>query len=161
MKGLIPVLSDALKHSHRVDVLVHRLRDGINASSARTDRNKCQPLTLNIMTLILRLLIVIIGNFFSTAVMASEQIAFKQPFSPKNGWLSYAIAVAALLALLATLLKKYKPVGNTRSSCQLIEKKYLGNKTIVYVFEYQQQRFLLADNQQALALHPLNIEGGL
>lgn len=102
-----------------------------------------------------RLLTLAIGNLFSTAVTASEQIVFKQPLTPKNGWLSYAIAVIALLALLATLLKKYKPTGNTGSSCQLIEKKYLGNKTIVYVFEYQQQRFLLADNQQALALHPL------
>ena len=39
--------------------------------------------------------------------------------------------------------------------CQLVEKKYLGNKTVIYIIDYQQQRFILADNQQALAFHQL------
>ena len=88
-----------------------------------------------------------------------EPMVFKPEFSPKHGWLNYGMAIVVLLIMVLVLAKKHniKTPGLRDSSqgCQLIEKKHLGNKTVVYVIEYQQQRFLLADNQQALTIHQL------
>jgi len=83
----------------------------------------------------------------------TEPIVFKQEFSPKNGWFNYGLAITILLIVILVLAKKYKSKPLGPIGCQLIEKKHLGNKTVVYVIEYQQQRFLLADNQHALAIH--------
>lgn len=89
---------------------------------------------------------------------ASDAIIFKPDLTPHSGWLHYGIAILILLMISLFIAKKYRyrviPIVN----CQLIEKKYLGNKTIVYIIEYQRQRFLLADNQHALAVHPLTNE---
>ena len=85
----------------------------------------------------------------------AEPIVFKQEFSPKNGWLNYGLAITVLLIVILVLAKKYKSRPPNLAGCQLVEKKHLGNKTVVYVVEYQQQRFLLADNQHALAIHPV------
>lgn len=89
-------------------------------------------------------------------MMAAEQpIVFKQDFSPQHGWLQYGLAITVLLILILVLARKYKSRVPNPDGCQIIDKKHLGNKTAVYVIEYQQQRFLLADNQQALAIHAL------
>ena len=90
--------------------------------------------------------------------IAGEAILFKQPFSPKHGWLAYGVAIILLAVTALIIAKKHKPGASLQPICKLVEKKYVGNKTIVYIIEYQQQRFLLADNQQALALHPLSKE---
>lgn len=97
-------------------------------------------------------------SLFTPLAQASEAIIFKPTFAPKQGWLLYALPILMLLVLSLLIAKKYKPRALPHANCNLVEKKYLGNKTIVYVIEYQQQRFLLADNQQALALHPLTSE---
>lgn len=102
-----------------------------------------------------RVIVALFGVCYST-IVAAEPIVFKQALSPKNGWLQYGLAITVLLILILVLAKKYKYRTPNLSSLQLIEKKHLGNKTVVYVIEYQQQRFILADNQQALAIHPLN-----
>lgn len=105
-----------------------------------------------------RIFIALIFTLFTPMALAVDPIVFKQPFSPHNGWLSYGIAVIVLLIIVLVIAKKHRPNVIQKSVCQLIEKKYLGNKTVVYVIDYQQQRFLLADNQHALAFHAL-IEG--
>ena len=89
----------------------------------------------------------------------ADPIVFKQEFSPKQGWLNYGLAIMILLIVIIVLAKKHKPRSTNLSGCQLIEKKHLNNKTAVYIVEYQQQRFLLADNQNALAIHRLEQEG--
>lgn len=88
----------------------------------------------------------------------SEAIVFKAPFIPKNGWLHYGIAIIMLLVIVMVLAKKFRPKLASQSTCQLIEKQHLSNKTVVYILQYQQQRFLLVDNQQALAIHKVNNE---
>ncbi len=90
--------------------------------------------------------------------MLHSDIIFKQEFTPTHGWMSYGVAIAALVLIILVLAKKLKPRENALQGCQLIEKKHLGNKTAVYVIEYQQQRFLLADNHHALAIHRLDPE---
>ncbi len=90
-----------------------------------------------------------------TLATQSEPILFKQPFSPKIGWINYGLALSVLLIFILMLAKKHKPGQPQRAACQLIEKKQLSNKTAVYIIEYQQKRFLLAENPHALAIHSL------
>jgi len=96
---------------------------------------------------------------FSSVAKASETITFKPAFSSKIHWFNYGSVLVILLLATFYIAKKNKPVSTKKSLCQIVEKKYLGNKTVVYVIDYQQQRFLLADNQQSLALHPFKPEG--
>lgn len=91
----------------------------------------------------------------ASLVRAEEALSFKQPFSPKISWINYALVIVVLLITALAIARKIKPSSTSQSSCQLLEKKYLGNKTVVYVIDYQEQRFLLADNQHALAIYPL------
>lgn len=105
---------------------------------------------------ILSSLLLMIFSFCSLAASAAEAITFKQPFSVKMNWLNYGITIVILLLIIALFIaKRHKPHQAKQSLCQLVEKKYLGNKTVLYVIDYQQKRFLLADNQQALAIHEL------
>lgn len=92
---------------------------------------------------------------FSSLGLAQDSLSFKPPISPHNGWFIYGIAIIVLLLIALMLAKKNAPKLTKKSVCQLIEKKYLGNKTVVYIIDYQDQRFLLADNHQALAIHQL------
>lgn len=80
---------------------------------------------------------------------------FKHEFSSQTSSVTYGITIFLLLVIMVILAKKNRPYSMNKSDCKLIEKKHLSHKTVVYVIEYQQQRFMLADNQQALAIHPL------
>ena len=101
------------------------------------------------------LLFIILDCFPFTAI-AAEIITFKPDFSAKLSWLNYCVAIVMLVIIALIIAKKYKPNLAKKSVCQLVEKKYLSNKTVVYIIEHQQQRFLLADNQHALAIHELH-----
>lgn len=85
----------------------------------------------------------------------AEGIHFKQAIEPKQGWFIYLITLAALIVLAIFLAKKPR---QALSSCLIVDKKRLGSKTTIYILEYQNQQFLLADSQQALALHALTKE---
>lgn len=97
----------------------------------------------------------IILYMYSSFAFADNNLAFKKSFTPQIGWVNYALAIVLLLVLVFLFAKKKRPASSHAATCQLIEKKYLGNKTVVYVLDYQNQRFLLADNQHALAIHAL------
>lgn len=92
-------------------------------------------------------------------LITNDPTPFKPPFTPKDGWLHYGLAVIMLLIIILTLAKKLKPKVGSQSICKMIEKQHLGNKTVVYVLQYQQQRFLLIDNQHALAIQEVPNEG--
>ncbi|MFC3909494.1 hypothetical protein ACFORL_10480 [Legionella dresdenensis] len=90
-----------------------------------------------------------------TAFADGQAAAFKQPVTPKP---MYLVTVLLLLVIALAFARKNKTFAISKSDCQLVEKKYLGNKTIVYIIEYQQQRFLLASTTQSLAIQPLSYE---
>ncbi|MDI9817546.1 MULTISPECIES: hypothetical protein [unclassified Legionella] len=93
--------------------------------------------------------------YFLSAPAFAGKIPFKEAIEPKQGWFSYVLAILALLAIGLVLMKKNNPIASKQSLCKILDKKHLGNKTVVYVIEYKNQGFLVADNQQALALHAL------
>lgn len=86
---------------------------------------------------------------------ANEPLVFKPAFTPNYGWLAYSFALVLLLLIVFIISKKDRAGFNRKSILTLIEKKQISNKTVVYVIHYKQQHFLLADNQHALAIHPL------
>lgn len=110
------------------------------------------------MLYLIRLLTGVLCYPVAALANAAEAITFKEPFAPGYNWLAYGVTVAILLILALVIAKKHRPGSSPQSQCTLIEKKYLGNKTVVYVLEYQKQQYLLADNQHALALQRLNSE---
>jgi flagellar biogenesis protein FliO len=93
-----------------------------------------------------------------TTTTTTQAISFKQPFTPNHNLINVAFICISLLLLAFILIKRFQKTPLQHASCRVIEKQCLANKTIVYVIEYQQQRFLLADNQHALAIHALSSE---
>lgn len=91
-------------------------------------------------------------------LIAEEAIPFKQPLVPKDGWLHYGLVIIMLLVIVVMFAKKFKPKLTSPSTCLLIEKQHLSNKTVAYVLQYQQERFLLIDNQHALAIQKVENE---
>ncbi|MGQ3891458.1 hypothetical protein [Legionella sp. CNM-4043-24] len=91
----------------------------------------------------------------SGMAMAGDQLLFKQNLAPKISWMNYVVVLLLLIIGAVVIARKMKPVASGKSACQVVEKKYLGNKTVIYVLNYHNQQFLLADNQQALTLYPL------
>lgn len=93
---------------------------------------------------------------FTQWASAADSILFKPDYLPQHNWTRYIVAIIILFFIGILFVKKNKRLSTLSNTCQLIEKKHLGNKTIVYILDYQQQRFILADNQQALVLYALN-----
>lgn len=82
-------------------------------------------------------------------------LPFKKELATTNHWLSYGLVVL-ILGLILWLLNRYcshKKPKLARSP--LLKVIPLHQKTKVYVVEYQTQCFLIADNQNAIAIHEL------
>ncbi|MCW8451435.1 hypothetical protein [Legionella quinlivanii] len=100
------------------------------------------------------LFFMLILNFFSKESFSGSALAFKTPVTNGMGWLNYGLPFVILsLAVLFLHLKKNKKPS---TGCRLLEKTYLNNKTVIYLLEYQEQRFLLAENQKGLCFQSLN-----
>ncbi|KTD25828.1 hypothetical protein [Legionella maceachernii] len=103
------------------------------------------------------ILMVWIMSFFSNQAFA-EKIPFKETLQPKHGWFTYLVFILIFAAVCLVLAKKNSGTLLPSVACLVVDKKRLNAKTIVYVIEYQNQQFLLADNQHGLVLQPLNKE---
>lgn len=96
--------------------------------------------------------------FLSDSLHAGSALGFKKDLVSQVHWAPYLLGLGFLFIALIVLAKKSKGFIKTNSQCQLIESIPIHYKTKVHVIEYQGQRFLIADNQQALAIHPLHKE---
>ncbi|WP_115316947.1 hypothetical protein [Legionella birminghamensis] len=91
---------------------------------------------------------------FSSQAFSASTLPFKTASTNGMEWLNYGLVLGALLfSAFFLYLKKNK--AKPATSCRLLEKTYLNNKTIIYLLEYRQQHFLLAENPQGLCFHPL------
>lgn len=91
--------------------------------------------------------------FLSFNVCAEHSLPFKKEIST-NHLFSYLLVLGILFLTLFFLAKKSKKLINT-NQCQILERIPIHHKTKVYILDYQGQRFLIADNQNALAIQPL------
>lgn len=92
---------------------------------------------------------------FETKTLFAEKMTFKPLFIPKQSGLGYLLILICLAAVILLLIKKNKQHRQEFNAVFKIDKKYLSSKTILYSIHYQNQHFLLIDNQHALVLHSL------
>ncbi|ARG96953.1 hypothetical protein [Legionella micdadei] len=95
---------------------------------------------------------------FSSSQVFAENIPFKENFQLKPGWIIYLLAILTLAAIYLISARKNRGSQLQSSACLVVDKKRLSTKTTVYILDYQNQRFLLAENQHALVFQQLNKE---
>ncbi|KTD35754.1 hypothetical protein Lnau_0738 [Legionella nautarum] len=100
---------------------------------------------------------ILMMSLFSSQAFA-EKIPFKHTLEPRHGWMVYVLALAILTLIAFVLAKKNQGSFERSSPCLIIDKKRLNTKTMLYIIEYHNQQFMLADNQQSLAFVNLTKE---
>ncbi|KTD51325.1 flagellar biosynthetic protein FliO [Legionella quateirensis] len=88
-------------------------------------------------------------------LLANQPVVFKKELVTNTHWSPYVLILFVLLAVLFILAQYSKKSKTTSSKCKVIEQVSVHNKTKIFVIDYQGQQFLLADNQNALTLLPL------
>lgn len=92
------------------------------------------------------------------SVHAGNLETFKKDPLSTLPWYPYVLILGILFAVLFILAKKSKNLIKPHPTCQIIERIPIHHKTQVYVIDLYGQRFLIADNQNALAIHPVQKE---
>ncbi|MFJ1268022.1 hypothetical protein ACD661_05595 [Legionella lytica] len=130
-------------------VYVARLIRGIHKRSSHTEcRGHAAARRGRYLTLLWCLLI-------SPALHTQNTLTFKQDPINNIHWIPYLVVLLILLIVLFFLAKRSKGLVKKTTHGQIIEKISVHHKMQVYVLDYQGQRFLIADNQNALAIHPV------
>lgn len=91
----------------------------------------------------------------------STTLIFKQDPMSNIHWFPYIVVLVVLFVVLVFLAKRPKGLIKTPSKCRVIEQIPIHHKTKIFVIDYQGQKFLIADNQNALAIHPLKEDNTL
>ncbi|MDR3501302.1 MAG: hypothetical protein P4L79_01805 [Legionella sp.] len=97
----------------------------------------------------------LLGLLITPALYAQSTLTFKQDPINQLHWVPYLVVLLILLLVLSFLAKRSKGLVKKPTQGQLIEKILVHHKMQVYIIDYQGQRFLIADNQNALAIHPV------
>lgn len=103
--------------------------------------------------------IFLVLTFWINPLFAKEELVFKKELISNPHWYSYGLVLFLLLISIIFLARYSKKTGVTELKCKVVERINIQHKTKVYVIDYQGQQFLLADNQHALAIHPLHQSG--
>lgn len=93
--------------------------------------------------------------FLTNSILASEAIIFKKELVSNTHWFPYGLVMIVLIIVVLILAKNSKKINSTPPKCKVIERIAVQHKTKVYVIDYQGQKFLVADNQNSLAIHAL------
>jgi len=92
---------------------------------------------------------------FGMNVDASESIPFKAPITTEFNWKISIFALIALFIAVVFFIKKNAQSPTSVGNCKIIESRRLSTKTMLHILQYENQLFILADNQQALCLQQL------
>lgn len=93
--------------------------------------------------------------FFMNSGFSQAELPFKSNLNETIHWGPY-LSVLLILFLLLLALNKFGARFNSKSkNSHLITTLPIYNKTKAYVLEYEGQRFLIAENQNAIAIHAL------
>lgn len=103
----------------------------------------------------MRQVIAFVLIFLVNPLLAQEAIIFKKELVETAHWFPYGLVLIALIAAVLMLAKNSKKIISKQSQCKVIEKIAIHHKTKIYVIDYQGQRFLVADNQNSLAIQAL------
>ncbi|WP_058535523.1 hypothetical protein [Legionella saoudiensis] len=97
----------------------------------------------------------LLGLLVSPVLHAQSTLPFKEDPINHIHWIPYLAVLLILLIVLSIIAKRSKGLVKKVSQGQLIEKIPIHHKMQVYILDYQGQRFLIADNQNSLAIHPV------
>lgn len=86
-----------------------------------------------------------------------ETLSFKKEILNHPHWYSYISLLTFLLLALLLIAKQFKRQNKLPNHCKVIDKIMLKPKTHLYVIEYQDQRFLLAQSSSALSIQPIDV----
>ena len=98
-------------------------------------------------------------TFWINPLFAGEEIVFKKELIFNPHWYSYGLILFLLVISLVIIAKYSNKTGGIELKCKVVERINIHHKTKVYVIDYQGKQFLLADNQNALAIQPLHHSG--
>ena len=101
-----------------------------------------------------RFLIVILMSWINP-LSANQPVVFKKELVSNTHWFPYLLVLFVLITVLFILAQYSKRSKSTSPKCRVIEQVSVHNKTKIFVIDYQGRQFLLADNQNALTLLPL------
>ncbi len=86
---------------------------------------------------------------------AANTLPFKTELVTHHSWYSYGFILAGLLSILIILAKMTQSKIKHSTNGKVLDHFPIHHKTKAYVVDYQGQRFLIAEHQNALAIHPL------
>lgn len=92
---------------------------------------------------------------------AQNAFAFKQDPGSHVHWIPYLFVLGILFLVLCFLAMRSKHTIKSTTQCHVVEQIALHHKAKVYIVDYQGQRFLIAENPNALAIHPVQEEKSL
>ena len=108
----------------------------------------------------MRYLIVLLLTSISSVMQAAEEpLIFKKEVASSVSWMPYGLVFIILLITVFILAKNSRIRVNTQSKCKILEKINIHHKTKIYIMDYDGQQFIIADNQTALAIQPLQGNG--
>ncbi|HRD70983.1 MAG TPA: hypothetical protein PK657_12640 [Legionella sp.] len=88
-------------------------------------------------------------------VFAAESLTFKKDLADSFHWYPYALMTGILIVMLL-IISRYAPKkSQTINGCNIVDKITVHQKTKVYVIDIQGKQFLIADNQNSLAIAPV------
>jgi flagellar biogenesis protein FliO len=93
---------------------------------------------------------------FSNSLWAQESLGFKKELVSDIHWTPYVLVLVILFSILFILAKYSKKSAGSGVSCKVIEKITVHHKTRIYIIDYKGQNFLIADNQNSVAIQPLS-----
>jgi len=100
------------------------------------------------MSVLVRILFLLIYT-----LEAEAALSFKKDAMPSMQWMPYCIAIIILLMILWGLAKYVRPKTVGMHKAKILDTVAIHNKTKAYVLDYQGQHFLIAENQNAIAIH--------
>jgi hypothetical protein len=91
----------------------------------------------------------------ANTLQAAEPLLFKKDEVASIPWVPYGLVFFILISTVFILAKNLKKTSYVQANFKVIEKIAVHHKTKLYVIDYQGQKFLVADNQNSLAIQAL------
>lgn len=104
----------------------------------------------------MRMLVVLVVSSLVNPLFAASDLAFKKDMIATVHWFPYGLVLVLLVGILLFLAKKSPHLKRINTNSKVIETIAVNHKTKVYVIELQGKQFLIADNQNALAISRLD-----
>lgn len=84
---------------------------------------------------------------------AQASLPFKKDITVSSPWMPCVLIMILLFIILWVLARYVGPKTGANQKAKIIDNIAIHHKTKAYVLDYQGQHFLIAENQNAIAIH--------